>query len=323
MSGKRALICGISGQDGTYLAKLLLERGYEVVGTSRDTQSPALHGLDALGIRSRVRLERMAMNDRRAVREVVERVQPDEIYNLAGQTSVALSFQEPVETFESNAVGTLNLLDAVRLASTGARLYNATSAECFGDAPAPADEDTPVRPRSPYGAAKAAALWEVATYRESYGLFACSGILANHDSPLRPHRFVTRKIAAGAVRIRRGDKEPLLLGDISIERDWGWAPEYVDAMWRMLQADKPMDFIIATGETSSLQAYVAAVFAAVGLDWRDHVRYDDALRRQTDIRVMRLNPGRARDVLGWTATSRMADVARMMVEAEQSRTPAP
>jgi GDPmannose 4,6-dehydratase len=317
MSGRKAaLICGISGQDGTYLAKLLLNRGYRVIGTSRDVRAASFLGLESLGIRSRVELESMAPNDLRSVSQVLARVAPDEVYNLAGQTSVGLSFQQPVETFESIAVATLNILEAVRLMPRKPRVYSATSSECFGDLDSAADEHTPFRPGSPYAVAKATAFWEVASYREAYGLFACSGILSNHDSPLRPHRFVTRKVVAGAVRISRGSKEPLLLGDISIQRDWGWAPEYVEAMWKMLQIETPADFVIATGETHSLEAFVAAAFAAVNLDWREHVKFDVALRRPTDLRASRLNPGRAREVLGWSARARMAEVVRKMVDAE-------
>jgi GDPmannose 4,6-dehydratase len=321
MSSKKALICGISGQDGTYLAKLLLEKGYCVCGTSRDAQVSSFRGLEMLKIRSQVQLESMALNDFRSVLQVLMRFQPDEIYNLAGQTSVGLSFQQPVETLESVAVGTLNLLEAVRFMSGAARIYNAASTECFGEVDSIADEDTPFRPRSPYAVAKATAFWEVANYREAYGLFACSGILSNHDSPLRPHRFVTRKLVSAAVRISRGDREPLHLGDLSIQRDWGWAPEYVEAMWMMLQAKTASDFLIATGETHSLEEFVSAAFATVDLDWRNHVRYDETLRRPTDLRVSRLNPQRARDVLGWSARSRMLDVVRKMVEAELAGQP--
>jgi GDPmannose 4,6-dehydratase len=311
------LICGISGQDGSYLARLLLERGYRVCGTSRDAQVALFAGLESLGIRDQVQLESMAPNDFRSVLQVLSRFKPDEIYNLAGQSSVGLSFQQPVETLESVAVGTLNLLEAVRFMGGGARIYNATSTECFGDTPTPADENTPFRPRSPYAVAKSAAYWEVANYREAYGLFCCSGILANHESPLRPHRFVTRKIVATAVRISGGDTRPLLLGDLSVQRDWGWTPEYVEAMWMMLQTSEPSDFVIATGETHALQDFVAAAFAEVDLDWRDHVHRDESLRRPTDLAVSRANPRRAREVLGWTARSRMADVVRQMVDAER------
>jgi GDPmannose 4,6-dehydratase len=318
MSGKKALICGISGQDGTYLAKFLLDRGYVVCGTSRDAQISTFRGLETLGIRSRVQLESMAPNDFRSVLQVMARFQPDEVYNLAGQSSVGLSFQQPVETLESIAVGTLNLLEVVRFMGGGPRVYNATSTECFGDVSSAADEDTPFRPRSPYAVAKATAFWEVSNYREAYGLFACSGILSNHDSPLRPHRFVTRKLVSAAVKISRGHTEPLLLGDISIQRDWGWAPEYVEAMWMMLQTATPSDYLIATGETHSLEEFVSAAFAAVDLDWRKYVQYDETLRRPTDLRVSRTNPSRARDVLGWSARFRMHDVVRKMVDAERS-----
>jgi GDPmannose 4,6-dehydratase len=318
MKAKRALICGVSGQDGTYLASLLLEKGYEVCGTSRDAQVSSLTGLEALGIKSRVQLESMALNDFRSVLQVLTRFRPDEIYNLAGQTSVGLSFHQPVETLESIATGTLNLLEVMRFLGGGMRLYNATSSECFGDTESPADEDTPFRPRSPYAVAKSAAFWEVANYREAYGLFACSGILSNHESPLRPLRFVTRKIVSAAVRIAAGDRAPLLLGDLSVQRDWGWAPEYVEAMWLMLQQQVPSDFVIATGETNSLEAFVRVTFAALDLDWRDHVRFEETLRRPTDLRVSRLNPRRARDVLGWSAELKMADVIRKLVEAERT-----
>lgn len=317
MAGRKALICGISGQDGSYLAKLLVERGYRVCGTSRDAQVSLFGGLHSLGIRDKVQLESMAPNDFRSVLQVLSRFQPDEIYNLAGQSSVGLSFQQPVETLESIAVGTLNLLEAVRFMGGGARIYNATSTECFGDTPTAADETTPFRPRSPYAVAKSAAFWEVANYREAYGLYCCSGILSNHESPLRPQRFVTRKIVAAAVRISRGEPGPLLLGNLDIQRDWGWAPEYVEAMWMMLQADQPHDFVIATGETHSLEAFVAATFAAVDLDWRDHVRSDETLKRPTDLAVSRVDPRRARELLGWTARSRMTDVVRQMVDAER------
>jgi GDPmannose 4,6-dehydratase len=322
MSSRKALICGISGQDGTYLAKLLLEKGYSVCGTSRDAQVSSFRGLEMLNIRSLVQLESMALNDFRSVLQVLMRFQPDEIYNLAGQTSVGLSFQQPVETLESVAVGTLNLLEAVRFMSGGARIYNAASTECFGEVDSVADEDTPFRPRSPYAVAKATAFWEVANYREAYGLYACSGILSNHDSPLRPHRFVTRKLVSAAIRISRGDRQPLHLGDLSIQRDWGWAPEYVEAMWMMLQPKTASDFLIATGETHSLEEFVSAAFAAVDLDWRKHVIYDESLRRPTDLRVSRLNPRRAREVLGWSAQSRMLDVVRKMVDAELAGQPA-
>ena len=314
---KKALICGISGQDGAYLAQLLLAKGYDVTGTSRDAQLATFHNLRRLGIHEQVRLESMALNDFRSVLQVLMKVRPDEVYNLAGQSSVGLSFQQPVETLESISVGSLNLLEAIRFTNQPIRLYNAGSGECCGDTGGvPADELTPFRPRSPYAVAKAAAFWEVANYREAYGLFACSGILFNHESPLRPERFVTRKVIAAACRIAAGSLEKLHLGNISIRRDWGWAPEYVEAMWLMLQQEQPDDFVIATGETDSLQDFVAAAFAAVGLDWHDHVETDSSLLRPTDIMTGSANPARARERLGWKARYRMRDVVRMMVEAE-------
>ena len=274
----KALICGISGQDGAYLARLLLEKGYEVFGTSRDAQAADFHNLVSLGIRRSIYLESLALKDLRSVLQTLKTVRPDEVYNLSGQSSVGLSFEQPVETLESIAQATLNLLEAIRFMERPLRLYNACSSECFGDTGASvADEDTPFRPRSPYATAKATAFWEVANYREAYGLFACSGILFNHESPLRPERFVTQKIVAAACRIHAGSNEKLFLGDINIQRDWGWAPEYVEAMWQMLQQPQPDDFVIATGESDTLEEFVYHAFSSVGLHWRDHVAYDQNL----------------------------------------------
>jgi GDPmannose 4,6-dehydratase len=247
------------------------------------------------------------------------KIQPDEVYNLAGQSSVGLSFQQPVETLESIAQGTLNLLEAIRFTGRPIRLYNAGSSECFGDTDQPADEGTPFRPRSPYAVAKAAAFWEISNYREAYGIYACSGMLFNHESPLRPERFVTRKIVAAACRIADGSREQLQLGNTAIQRDWGWAPEYVEAMWLMLQQHKPADYVIATGESHSLEEFVEAAFSSVGLDWRKHVVINESLLRPTDISVGRANPVRAKSELGWQARSRMHDVVRMMIAAETQR----
>ena len=254
---KRAFICGISGQDGAYLAQLLLKRGYQVTGSSRDAQISPFANLHRLNLRQEVAVESVAITDFRSVLQALIKVEPDEVYNLAGQSSVALSFQQPVETMESIGIGTLNLLEAIRFLGKPIKLYNACSGECFGDIPQAADEATPFRPRSPYAVAKAAAFWEVANYREAYQIFACSGILFNHESPLRPARFVTKKIIAAACRIARGSQEKLSLGNITIQRDWGWAPEYVEAMWLMLQQDKPDDYVIATGQSHSLEEFVA------------------------------------------------------------------
>ncbi|BBD60743.1 GDP-D-mannose dehydratase [Nostoc sp. HK-01] len=315
---KKALICGVSGQDGAYLAELLLNRGYIVCGTSRDAQMSSFHNLVRLGIRDQIKLASVALTDFRSVLQVLTKIQPDEVYNLAGQSSVGLSFEQPVETLESIATGTLNLLEAIRFIGAPIKLYNAGSSECFGNTgEQPADEDTPFRPRSPYGVAKATAFWEVANYREAYGLFACSGILYNHESPLRPERFVTQKIISAACRIAQGTDNHLYLGNLSVRRDWGWAAEYVNAMYLMLQQEQPDDYVIATGETSKLEDFVAQAFACVGLDWQEYVTTDSSLLRPTDIVVGRGNPAKAKEKLGWQAQYTMKDVVRMMIEEKQ------
>ena len=316
---KRALITGIAGQDGAYLAKLLLSRGYQVTGTSRDAQMSDFRNLTRIGIREKVEVASMAINDFRSVLQVLARHKPDEIYNLAGQSSVGLSFDQPVETLESISIGTLNLLEGIRFLNRDIRLYNAGSSECFGDTGVTAaDESTPFRPRSPYAVAKAAAFWQVANYREAYGLFACSGILFNHELPLRPERFVTQKIIRSACRIAAGTQDRLQLGNLDIHRDWGWAPEYVDAMWRMLQHPSPIDFVIATGATNSLQDFVHTAFNALGMNWRDHVDINAALMRPTDLRIGRANPTRAREELGWEARVFMEQSVHRMIAAEQT-----
>ncbi len=313
---KKALICGVSGQDGAYLAQLLLEKGYTVVGTSRDAQVSSFRNLLRLGIREKIQYESLVPTDFRSVLQVISKTQPDEIYNLAGQTSVGLSFDQPVETLESIATGTLNFLEAIRFINVPIKFYNAGSSECFGDiGDHPADEKTPFRPRSPYAVAKATAFWQVANYREAYDIFACSGILFNHESPLRPQRFVTQKIVSAASRIANGSKEKLHLGNISIKRDWGWAPEYVQAMYLMLQQDQPDDYVVATGQSYSLEDLVARAFSCVGLDWKDLVVTDPSLLRPTDLAVSRGNPTKAKEKLGWQAQYKMPDVIKMMVEA--------
>ena len=313
---RRALICGISGQDGAYLADLLLKRDYEVWGTSRDAQLSDFKNLARLGIRERVRTISMSPTDFRSVLQVIALAAPEEIYNLAGQASVGLSFDQPVETMESISGGILNLLEAVRFANPRIRIYNAGSGECFGDSGHIADEQSPFRPKSPYGVAKAAAIWQVATYREAYGLFACSGILFNHESPLRPDRYVTRKIVSAACRIYRGSPETLALGNIDIARDWGWAPDYVEAMWLMLQQREPQDLVIATGQSMRLSEFVACVFAELGREWQDHVKVDQALHRPTEIMFSAGSPQKAAQVLGWHPRHVARDVARLMVQCE-------
>src|SRR5262245_23147858 len=291
---KTALICGVSGQDGAYLAKLLLEKGYRVFGTSRDAQVANFGNLDRLLITDHVERESMVLTDFRSTLQTIAKVRPDEVYNLAGQSSVALSFQQPVETMDSISVGTLNLLEAVRFLGSEIRVYNASSSECFGDTGAEgASEQTPFHPRSPYAVAKAAAHWAVANYRDAYGLFAANGILFNHESPLRPERFVTKKIICAACRIRAGSLNAVKLGNLAAQRDWGWAPEYVEAMWRMLRHPKADDFVIATGSTHSLADFTAAAFEQLGLDWREHVEIDEELQRPSDVLYSKADPSKA------------------------------
>jgi GDPmannose 4,6-dehydratase len=307
----------VSGQDGTYLAELLLRKGYTVVGTSRDAQTANFENHAKVGIAGRVQLESMAMHDFRSVLQVLRRVAPDEIYNLSGQSSVGLSFEQPVETLDSIVAGTLNLLESIRFLERPVRFYNAGSSECFGNTePSGATETSPFRPRSPYAVAKAAMYWLVANYREAYGLHASTGILFNHESPIRPARFVTRKIVAAACRISQGAHEKLTLGNLQIRRDWGWAPEYVDAMWRILQREQGDDFVIATGESHSLEEFVREVFAQVGLNWADHTIISEALFRPTDIAEGRGDASKAEQLLGWKAQTRMRELAAKMVRTE-------
>lgn len=316
---KHALICGIGGQDGSYLAQLLLGKGYEVWGTSRDAQAATFNNLKLLGVREQVTVLSMASNDFRSVLATLKRTNPDEVYFLSGQTSVGLSFEQPVETLESITLGTLNLLEAIRFLERPIKLYHASSSECFGDVGTTAsDENTPFHPRSPYAVAKASAHWLVANYREAYGLFACNGILFNHESPLRPARFVTRKIISTACRIAKGSTEKLELGKLNIVRDWGWAPEYVEAMWRMLQQDKADNFIIATGEANSLEEFVNCTFDSLGLDWRDHVVSNSALFRPTDLFWSQGNPAKAERLLGWQSSSKMREVIHKMIAGENA-----
>jgi GDPmannose 4,6-dehydratase len=312
----KALILGATGQDGSLLARFLVHRGYEVVGTSRDAAQARVTNLQRLGVADRVRMETVTTNDFRSVIQLLMRFQPDEIYHLAGQSSVGMSFQQPVETMESILISTLNMLEAIRLLDRKVRYYNAGSSECFGNTEEAASETTPFRPRSPYAVAKSAAFWQIANYREAYGLYACTGILFNHESPLRPERFVTAKIVAAAKRIRDGSGERLQLGNIDVQRDWGWAAEYIDAMWRMLQQDSPDDYVIATGETHPLRDFVAAAFAACGLEWRDHVDVNAALLRPSEIMVSRSRPEKAQARLGWTANRKLAAVIDGMIRED-------
>jgi GDPmannose 4,6-dehydratase len=312
---RAALITGISGQDGAYLARLLLGKGYRVFGTSRDAELSRFESLARLGILDRVHLLSMAPNDFRSTITAIARARPSEIYHLAGQTSVGLSFEQPSETIESITNGTLNILEAMRFLGIPARFYHASSSECFGDTGgAAADETTPFRPVSPYAVAKASAHWLVKNYRVAYGMFAANGILFNHESPLRAARFVTKKVVLATRRIARGSREKVHLGDLSIVRDWGWAPEHVEAMWRILHADAPDDYVVATGEASSLRDFVREAFAHFGLDWEDHVVRDDSLIRPNEIAWSQGNPDKARSRLGWEARWKMRDVVRLLAD---------
>jgi len=316
----RALICGVNGQDGSYLAQWLIAKGYEVWGTSRDAQTSSRANLKALGIERQIKLISMAPSDFRSVFNAFEYSEPDEIYYLCAQSSVGLSFEQPAETLDSSVMGILNVLEVMRLRKKKAiRLYNASSSECFGDTGAtPANTETPFRPRSPYAVAKASAHWLVANYREAYGLYACNGILFNHESPLRPKRFVTQKIVHAARRIAQGSEERLTLGRLDISRDWGWAPEYVVLMHLMLQQDKPDDFVIATGQSNRLKDFVEAAFGYFNLDWNAHVETSPSLYRPDEITYSAGDPSATFATLGWQAKYRMFDVVTMMCEATTS-----
>jgi GDPmannose 4,6-dehydratase len=317
---KSALITGVGGQDGAYLARLLLSKGYRVYGASRDIHYSTSSNLAKLGVESRIHRLSINLNDFRSVLQGLSQAEPDEVYNLAGQSSVGLSFEQPVETLESIATGTLNLLEAIRFIGKPIRLYSAGSSECFGDTGSlAANEETAFRPRSPYAVAKAAAYWEVANYRDAYSLYACTGILFNHESPLRGSRFVTRKIVKAACLIKAGSRERLRLGNIDIARDWGWAPEYVDAMWRMLQQPTPDDFVIATGKTHRLGYFIELVFNACGLDWREWVDVDQDLFRPTDLQKGHADPSKAARVLNWGAKVTIDEIVRRMVAVENGQ----
>ena len=320
MAAKKALIIGITGQDGAYLAKYLLDKGYEVTGSSRDVMASSFSNLQTLNIRDKVKLVSVSINDFRSVFNAIQSFNPDEIYNLAGQTSVGLSFDQPVEAIESIAIGTLNILEVIRLQNRLIRFYNAGSSECFGNTgDTAANERTPFAPRSPYAVAKSTAKWLINSYRESYGLYACTGILFNHESPLRPERFVTQKIIAGAAKIKAGVLSNLQLGNLDISRDWGWAPEYVQAMWLMMQLDKPDDFVIATGRQESLKYFAAKAFAYFDLDWQKYVVIEPSFFRPNEIVSSVGNPQKAIEVLGWSKPTDVDGVIKMMCAAQAQK----
>jgi GDPmannose 4,6-dehydratase len=311
---KVALICGIHGQDGSYLARFLLGKGYSIFGTSRNANEPTSGNLKRLGISQFVTILMMNPEDIKSVRETLDICCPDEIYNLAGQSSVGLSFKKPRETVDSIVIATLNLLEACRLSSKKPRLYQAGSSECFGNTLGiPATEKTPFSPTSPYGVAKVSAFWLVDNYRNSYDLFACTGILFNHESPLRPQTFVTQKIITAANNIASGSSETLTLGQLDILRDWGWAPEYVEAMWLMLQQNHPEDFVIATGKTNSLEQFVSIAFASYGLRWQDYVVQSHEFYRPSDLQISNADPTLALEKLSWAATSDLETIIQNML----------
>jgi GDPmannose 4,6-dehydratase len=283
-----------------------------------------LDNLKRLAIAQDVECLTMFPTDFRSTLQTLSRTKPDEVYNLAGQSSVGLSFELPVETIESIAIGTINLMEAIRFLGNGVRLYNASSSECFGDTDwKAASELTPFRPRSPYAVAKSAAHWAVVNYREAYGLFAANGILFNHESPFRHERFVTKKVIVSAFRIREDRSRKLRLGRLGVYRDWGWAPQYVEAMWRILQQPTPDDFVIATGHAYSLEDFVDTAFRELDLNWRDHIESDESEKRPSDISYSRGDPSKAATVLDWRPTYMMHDVVRMMVKAQLEESAGP
>ena len=318
---KTALICGISGQDGTFLTDFLLKKNYRVIGTSRDSQVGHFGNLKKLNLFSHVELTSMAPNDFRSVLSVLKKYCPDEIYFLAGQSSVALSFDQPIETLESITVGCLNILEAIRFLNLPTRLYNAGSSECFGDTKGKvSDLSTPFCPRSPYAVARCTAYWLTTNYRESYGLHVCTGLLFNHESYLRPERFVTQKIIASAVRISKGSSEKLFLGNVNISRDWGWAPDYVEAMWLMLQNKKAEDFIICTGETHSLESFVKIAFDYFNLDYKKYMEINSDFIRPNEILTSRGDATLAYDKLGWKAETKFEDIITKMIQYTLEKT---
>jgi len=310
---KRALIFGIGGQDGAYLARLLIARGYDVHGTSRSASYG--HNLRRIGVAERLTFHRVDVTDASGVRQLIDAVRPGEIYYLAGQSSVAESFAQPVEAFMSNATGVLNVLEALRLIKHPARFFNASSSESFGDVSEPATEESALAPCSPYGVAKAASALLVKTYRRSFGLFACSGIMFNHESPLRPGNFVSQKIIRDVIEIARKRKHELILAETAMVRDWGWAPDFVECMWMMLQKDHPEDYIIATGIGVSLAAFAGRAFRYFDLDSKAFITIDQSRARPTDIAMSVGNPAKAMRQIGWKATTVMPQLVDTLIEA--------
>jgi GDPmannose 4,6-dehydratase len=320
---KRALITGITGQDGSYLAELLLQKGYEVHGIIRRASTFNTERIDHLyqdphlsGVR--LFLHYGDLSDSVNLVKLLYELKPDEIYHLAAQSHVRVSFDIPEYTADITAVGAIRILEAIRETGLRPRFYQASSSEMFGSSPPPQSETTPFHPRSPYAVSKVFAYWATVNYRESYNLFACNGILFNHESPRRGETFVTRKITRAVAHIKAGLQKKLYLGNLEAKRDWGYAPEYVEAMWMMLQQDRPDDYVIATGETHSVREFCAEAFAVADLDWRDYVEFDPRYLRPAEVDVLQGDASKARKILGWEPKVRFKDLVRIMVEADMA-----
>ena len=318
---KKALITGITGQDGSYLAELLLSKGYEVHGLTRRASTFNTARIDHLyqdphNPDARMFLHYGDLSDGARLVTLISRIDPDEVYNLAAQSHVRVSFDEPEHTGDTTGIGSVRLLEAVRQAGVDCRYYQASTSEMFGASPPPQNEQTEFYPRSPYGAAKVYSYWMTRNYREAYGLFAVNGILFNHESPRRGETFVTRKITRAVARIKAGVEDKLYMGNLDAIRDWGYAPEYVDGMWRMLQADEPEDFVLATGHACSVRDFLTAAFDQAGLDWHNHVEFDDRYLRPTEVDSLIGDASKAREKLGWSATVHATELARIMVDAD-------
>ncbi|MDE2485046.1 MAG: GDP-mannose 4,6-dehydratase [candidate division NC10 bacterium] len=318
---KVALITGITGQDGSYLAEFLLAKAYTVHGLVRRASTFHTDRIDHLyqdphDSKARLFLHYGDLADSGQLTNLFYEVKPDEVYHLGAQSHVRVSFDMPDYTGDVTGLGTVRLLEAIRKSGVRCRLYQASSSEMFGAAPAPQSETTPFQPRSPYAAAKVYAHWMVRNYREGYGLFACNGILFNHESPRRGETFVTRKITRAVAAIKAGRQQTLYLGNLDARRDWGYAPEYVELMWRMLQMTAPQDFVFGTGETHSVREFVEAAFGYAGLDWREHVKLDQRYLRPTEVELLKADPSNVKRQLGWEAHVRFADLVRIMVDAE-------
>ncbi len=321
---KKALITGITGQDGSYLTELLLKKGYEVNGIIRRSSSFNTGRIDHLyqdpHQNPRMKLHYGDLGDSTSIEKIIDQIQPDEIYNLGAQSHVRVSFDLPEYTADIAALGTLRLLEAMRHSGLKCRFYQASSSEMFGNSSEiPQRETTPFSPRSPYAAAKVFAHEITVNYRESYGIFACCGILFNHESPRRGETFVTRKITRGATRIKLGLQDRLYLGNLDAKRDWGYAGDYVEAMWLMLQQDEPDDYVIASGETHSVSEFLSATFSCLDLDWQEYVTIDPAYFRPTEVDVLLGDSSKARRLLGWVPRVCFLDLAHMMVEADMKK----